>query len=90
MVVVDEAHRAQGSYAYVSVVTHLAGKHKYFRVLALSATPGNDVAAVQDVIIMIDKNFLLMNFLNFVVLKLKIGHQEPVNFSRRASIRNIS
>ena len=39
--VLDEAHKALGNYAYVQVVQEL-GKHgAVFRILALSATPGN-------------------------------------------------
>jgi Fanconi anemia group M protein len=47
---VDEAHRALKKYAYCSVVKHVGFRHAHFRVLALSATPGSDVAGVQDVI----------------------------------------
>ncbi|KAL6077209.1 FA complementation group M [Balamuthia mandrillaris] len=48
--VVDEAHRAQGAYAYCKVVKSIAASTRFFRVLALSATPGNDVKSVQRVI----------------------------------------
>lgn len=48
--VFDEAHKARGNHAYCQVVEKLLENgHKYFRVLALSATPGgniNDVAEV--------------------------------------------
>ena len=50
LLVVDEAHRATGSYAYVEVVSFLRRFNKSFRVLALTATPGADVEAVQKVI----------------------------------------
>ncbi|RKP12932.1 P-loop containing nucleoside triphosphate hydrolase protein, partial [Piptocephalis cylindrospora] len=43
--VVDEAHKASGNYAYVQVVRALEGKH--VRILALTATPGRDPLAVQ-------------------------------------------
>ena len=44
LLVVDEAHRAQGNYAYCLVVRELmrqspSGNSADFRVLALSATP---------------------------------------------------
>ena len=50
LLVVDEAHRATGSYAYVEVVSFLRRFNQSFRVLALTATPGADVEAVQKVI----------------------------------------
>jgi ERCC4-related helicase len=50
LLVVDEAHRATGAYAYVEVVSFLRRFNQSFRVLALTATPGADVEAVQKVI----------------------------------------
>ncbi|EXJ60937.1 fanconi anemia group M protein [Cladophialophora yegresii CBS 114405] len=50
LVVVDEAHKATGSYAYVEVVKFLRRYNSSFRVLALTATPGKDVETVQEVI----------------------------------------
>lgn len=50
LLVVDEAHRATGNYAYVEVVRFLRRFNTSFRVLALTATPGASVEAVQDVI----------------------------------------
>lgn len=50
LLVVDEAHRAQGDYAYCQVIRELqkcdGGKNE-FRVVALSATPGTDLHAVR-------------------------------------------
>lgn len=48
--VVDEAHRASGDYAYVGVVRYLMSVNPHFRLLALTATPGAKVEAVQSVI----------------------------------------
>ncbi|KAI5798889.1 hypothetical protein EDC01DRAFT_688548 [Geopyxis carbonaria] len=48
--VVDEAHRATGAYAYVEVVKLLRRENTSFRLLALTATPGSTVEAVQGVI----------------------------------------
>uniref|UniRef100_A0A7M4FYB1 ATP-dependent RNA helicase FANCM n=1 Tax=Crocodylus porosus TaxID=8502 RepID=A0A7M4FYB1_CROPO len=48
--VIDEAHRALGNYAYCQVVKELKKYTNQFRVLALSATPGSDTKAVQQVI----------------------------------------
>ena len=50
LVVVDEAHRATGAYAYVEVVKFLRRFNPSFRVLALTATPGASVESVQEVI----------------------------------------
>lgn len=50
--VIDEAHRAQGSYAYVKIVQCLQERNKDgFRILALSATPGSDISRVQQVML---------------------------------------
>ena len=45
--VLDEAHRATGNYAYVTAVRRLVDAGVKFRVLALSATPGTTREAVQ-------------------------------------------
>ena len=50
LLVVDEAHRATGNYAYVEIVRFLRRFNTSFRVLALTATPGKDVPTVQTVI----------------------------------------
>lgn len=47
--VFDEAHRAKGNYAYCLVIKKLLPKTKHFRVLALSATPGNNISDVEEV-----------------------------------------
>ncbi|KAF0700409.1 Aste57867_9069 [Aphanomyces stellatus] len=49
-VVVDEAHRATGNYAYVLVIKAIAAKISGFRVLALSATPGSKFDVIQEVL----------------------------------------
>ncbi|KAK3945285.1 ATP-dependent DNA helicase [Diplogelasinospora grovesii] len=50
LLVIDEAHRSTGDYAYVKVVEFVRRFSKSFRVLALTATPGSTVEGVQDVI----------------------------------------
>jgi ATP-dependent DNA helicase MPH1 len=50
LLVVDEAHRAKGQYAYVQVVKRIGQLNQSVRILALTATPGADVKAVQEVI----------------------------------------
>lgn len=49
-IVVDEAHRARGRYAYGNVIGLLMEVNPHFRVLALSATPGKDSDSVQQVV----------------------------------------
>ncbi|KAJ8308327.1 hypothetical protein KUTeg_013201 [Tegillarca granosa] len=48
--VVDEAHKATGNHAYCQVVRELVKYTQEFRILALSATPGSDIKAVQQVL----------------------------------------
>ncbi|NXX84554.1 FANCM protein, partial [Urocolius indicus] len=48
--VIDEAHKALGNHAYCQVVRELSKYSNQFRILALSATPGSDTKAVQQVI----------------------------------------
>ncbi|NXA72839.1 FANCM protein, partial [Thryothorus ludovicianus] len=48
--VIDEAHKALGNHAYCQVVRELSKYTNQFRVLALSATPGSDTKAVQQVV----------------------------------------
>ena len=50
LLVLDEAHRAQGGYAYCTVVRFMFETHDRARILALSATPGRDAATVQAVV----------------------------------------
>ncbi|KAK4242338.1 hypothetical protein C8A03DRAFT_11437 [Achaetomium macrosporum] len=50
LLVIDEAHRATGDYAYVKVAEFIRRFSKSFRVLALTATPGSTVEGVQEII----------------------------------------
>lgn len=50
LLVVDEAHRATGEYAYVEVVRLVKRFNSSFRVLALTATPGASIEKVQEVV----------------------------------------
>ena len=49
-VVLDEAHKSTGEYAYCKVISHLEQAGAKFRVVGLSATPGTSIKAVQQVI----------------------------------------
>ncbi|KAI8605704.1 P-loop containing nucleoside triphosphate hydrolase protein, partial [Dissophora ornata] len=48
--VIDEAHRATGRYAYSEVVRLLDPLNRDVRVMALTATPGGDMKTVQQVV----------------------------------------
>merc|ERR1719402_492331 len=50
LLVVDEAHKAQGDYAYCMVAKELARAGTTFRMIALSATPGNDIESVKNML----------------------------------------
>ncbi|KAL6869714.1 3'-5' DNA helicase [Amphichorda felina] len=50
LLVIDEAHRATGEYAYAKVTKFIRRFSKSIRVLALTATPGSKVETVQEVI----------------------------------------
>ncbi|KAH8176112.1 type III restriction enzyme, res subunit domain-containing protein [Sarocladium implicatum] len=50
LLVVDEAHRAVGEYAYAKVTKLIRRFSTSMRVLALTATPGSKVETVQEVI----------------------------------------
>jgi fanconi anemia group M protein len=42
-VVIDEAHKALGDYAFCKVIESINETNKNFRVVALTATPGSDI-----------------------------------------------
>lgn len=48
--VIDEAHRGTGSYAYTNVVKFIDRFNSSYRILALTATPGTTLEGVQEVV----------------------------------------
>ncbi|KAL9715744.1 3'-5' DNA helicase [Leucoagaricus gongylophorus] len=50
LLVVDEAHKATGDYAYNQIVRWMMAKNPHFRLIALTATPGSNPAAVQNLV----------------------------------------
>jgi len=46
----DEAHRGTGNYAYVNIMKSFEALGRGYRVLALSATPGNEFDSIQEVL----------------------------------------
>ncbi|OXU26113.1 hypothetical protein TSAR_016787 [Trichomalopsis sarcophagae] len=49
-IVIDEAHKALGKHSYCEIVRMMSEKTKFFRILALSATPGSRIDHVREVI----------------------------------------
>jgi ATP-dependent DNA helicase MPH1 len=77
LLVVDEAHRATGNYAYIKVVNFLRRFNKSFRVLALTATPGATVEAVQEVVDGLE------------ISKVEIRTEESIDIQQYVHRRNI-
>ena len=50
LLVIDEAHRATGEYAYVQIAHEYAKQARHERVLALTASPGSQKAVIEEVI----------------------------------------
>ena len=49
-VVLDEAHKASGDYAYTKVIDLLEASGAKFRIVGLSATPGTSIKAINQVV----------------------------------------
>ena len=49
-IVFDEAHKATGNYAYVKIIEYMEQSEARYRVLGLSATPGQDKNKINEVI----------------------------------------
>lgn len=77
LLVVDEAHRATGDYAYVKVVEFIRRFSKSIRVLALTATPGSTVEGVQDIID------------NLGISRVEIRTEESIDIRQYVHSRNI-
>jgi len=50
LIIFDEAHRALGKYSYTNIVKAIDQVNTGYRIVALSATPGNNEAKVQEVL----------------------------------------
>lgn len=50
LLVIDEAHRAKGNYAYNNVCQFINRFNSSYRVLALTATPATNIEGVQEII----------------------------------------
>lgn len=75
--VIDEAHRGTGSYAYVNVVKFIDRFNSSYRILALTATPGADIPSVQEVVNNLD------------ISKIEIRTEESFDIARYMKNREI-
>ncbi|ODV63016.1 3'-5' DNA helicase, partial [Ascoidea rubescens DSM 1968] len=50
LLIVDEAHRAKGNYAYNNIIKFITRFTLSFRILALTATPASDIPGVQELV----------------------------------------
>ena len=50
LLVIDEAHRATGKYAYCNLIQHMEQQAVGFRILALSATPVSKIENLQAIV----------------------------------------
>ncbi|TBU35044.1 P-loop containing nucleoside triphosphate hydrolase protein [Dichomitus squalens] len=50
LIVIDEAHRGTGDYAYAQVVRYMMQHNPHHRILALTATPGGKPEVVQEIV----------------------------------------
>lgn len=49
LLIFDEAHRATGDYAYSFIAKQYSEKSEFPRILALTASPGSDMAQINDI-----------------------------------------
>ena len=50
LLIIDEAHRAMGNYAYCKIIERLEAERVGFHIVALSATPVSKLAKLQQVV----------------------------------------
>lgn len=50
LIVIDEAHRATGNYAYCKIIEFLEKQGAGFRIVALSATPVSKIENLQTIV----------------------------------------
>ena len=50
LIVIDEAHRATGNYAYCNIIKHMESSGVGFRILSLSATPVSKIENLQTIV----------------------------------------
>ena len=81
MLVIDEAHRAVGDYAYVFVAQQYHKKAKYPRILSLTASPGSDIEKIQEVHYLAGEDCLM--------IKLRVSDNTELETILRTKIANL-
>lgn len=76
LIIVDEAHKAKGKYAYCEVIKEVYAVNQKFRVLALSATPGK----TEDVIEIIR---------NLLISKIEVRTENSIDVKPYMFLKNI-
>ncbi|AET39513.1 3'-5' DNA helicase Ecym_4473 [Eremothecium cymbalariae DBVPG len=91
LVVIDEAHRARGSYAYVEVTKFIERFNTSYRMLALTATPATDIEGVQEVVenLQISKIEIRTEESEDIVKYMKRRDYEKVNVPFTSEIEDI-
>ena len=88
-VVLDEAHKAVGDYAYCKVVEQLETAKAKFRLLGLSATPGTSIKAIQQVIYKLRINCIEARTDTDVQQYVHDRHSEIVIVKQVSAVRDI-
>ncbi|CCK70610.1 3'-5' DNA helicase KNAG_0E03530 [Huiozyma naganishii CBS 8797] len=90
-IVIDEAHRGIGSYAYANVVQFIDRFNTSYRVLALTATPGATLENVQEVVdkLNISKIELRTEESADVLRYMKEKHKEKITVGLSMEIEDI-
>jgi Fanconi anemia group M protein len=75
--VFDEAHRASGNYAYCGIVKYMEMLGQQYRILALTATPGNDTKAIQKVVY------------NLKIAKIEVRSEDDEDVAQYTNVKQI-
>ena len=67
LIIVDEAHKASGNHSYCQIIREVAKITRFFRVVALTATPGQNFNDVQSIIY------------NLMISKIQIRNDDDVS-----------
>lgn len=89
--VIDEAHRGTGSYAYTKVVQFIDRFNTSYRVLALTATPGASLESVQEVVDKLDISCIELRTEESqdITRYMKTRHIEKIDVPLTVEIENI-
>ena len=71
LIVIDEAHRATGNYAYCKIIEFLEKQGAGFRIVALSATPVSKIENLQTIV------------QSLRVCKFEVRDEDLTNFTER-------